>query len=72
MVTSGIMKNNAKVRIVRDGVIVYDGVIGSIQREKDSVKEVKQGIECGITIDGYNDIKEGDIFEAYEVVEVKR
>lgn len=72
MVTSGIMKNNAKVRIVRDGVIIYDGTIGSIQREKDSVKEVKQGIECGITIDGYNDIKEGDVFEAYEVVEVKR
>ncbi len=72
MVTSGVMKNNSKVRIVRDGVIIYDGTIGSIQREKDSVKEVKQGIECGITIDGYNDIKEGDIFEAYEVVEVKR
>lgn len=72
MVTSGVMKNNSSVRIIRDGVIIYDGKIGSIQREKDTVKEVKNGYECGITIDGYNDIKEGDTFEAYEMVEVKR
>ena len=71
-VTSGIMKNNSSVRIVRDGVIIYDGKISSIQREKDSVKEVKNGFECGITIEGYNDIKEGDVFETYEMVEVKR
>ena len=72
MVTSGLMKSGSKVRIVRDGVIIYDGKIGSIQREKDTVKEVKNGFECGITIDGYNDIKEGDVFETYEMVEVKR
>lgn len=72
MVTSGIMKNGASVRIVRDGVIIYEGKISSIQREKDSVKEVKHGFECGITIEGYNDIKEGDVFETYEMVEVKR
>ena len=72
MVTSGIIRNGAKVRIVRDGVIIYDGTIGSVQREKEQVKEVKNGFECGVTIDGYNDIKEGDIFETYEIVEVKR
>lgn len=72
MVTSGIMKNSSQVRIVRDGVIIYDGKIASVQRGKESVKEVKSGFECGITIEGYNDIKEGDVFETYENVEVKR
>ncbi len=72
MVTDGVIKNNAKVRIIRDGVIIFDGKIGSLQREKDSVKEVKAGYECGLTIDNYNDIKENDIFEAYEEVEIKR
>jgi len=71
-VKDGIIKNNASVRVIRDGVIIYDGKIGSLQREKDSAKEVKAGFECGITIDGYNDIKEADIFECYEVREVKR
>lgn len=71
-VTSGVLKNNTSVRIIRDGVIIYDGTISSLQREKDSVKEVKNGFECGVTIDGYNDIKEGDVFEAYTNVEVKR
>lgn len=71
-VKDGIIKNNANVRVIRDGVIIYDGKIGSLQREKDNAKEVKAGFECGITIDGYNDIKEQDIFECYEVREVKR
>ncbi len=71
-VIKDIMKNNSKARIIRDGTIIYDGKISSIQREKDSVKEVKEGYECGITIDGYNDLKVGDIIEAYEMVEVKR
>ncbi|MDD4705621.1 MAG: translation initiation factor IF-2 [Bacilli bacterium] len=71
-ITSGIIKNHSKVRIIRDGVIIYDGKISSIQREKDTVKEVKNGFECGITIEGYNDIKEKDVFEAYQEVEVKR
>ena len=71
-VLKDVMKNTSKVRIIRDGTIIYDGVISSIQREKDSVKEVKEGYECGITIDNYNDIKVGDILEAYEIVEVKR
>jgi translation initiation factor IF-2 len=72
MVTSGIIKNKSKVRIIRDGVIIYDGIISSLQREKDTVKEVKSGFECGITIENYNDIKEKDVFETYEMVEVKR
>ncbi len=71
-ITSGIIKRDAKARVIRDGVVIYDGNINSIAREKDQVKEVKQGIECGITIENYNDIKEGDIIEAYEVVEVAR
>ena len=71
-VTKNIIKNNSKVRVIRDGSIIYDGVISSIQREKDSVKEVKEGYECGITVDNFNDIKVGDILETYEIVEVKR
>lgn len=71
-ITSGIIKRDAKARVIRDGIVIYDGNINSIAREKDQVKEVKQGIECGITIENYNDIKEGDIIEAYEVVEVER
>lgn len=72
LVTNGIIKNKSKVRIIRDGVIIYDGIISSLQREKDTVKEVKNGFECGITIENYNDIKEKDVFETYELVEVKR
>jgi translation initiation factor IF-2 len=71
-VVSGIIKNKSQVRIIRDGVIIYDGVIASLQREKDTVKEVKSGFECGITIEGFNDIKPGDVFETYEMIEVKR
>ena len=72
MVISGVVRRDAKARIIRDGVIVYDGSINTIAREKDQVKEVKSGIECGITIENFNDIKTGDIIEAYEVVEVER
>ena len=72
IVTSGLIKNKSQVRIIRDGVIIYDGVISSLQREKDTVKEVKNGFECGITIENFNDIKEKDVFETYEMVEVKR
>lgn len=67
IVTSGIIKNKAQVRVIRDGVIIYDGIIASLQREKDTVKEVKNGLECGITIENFNDLKEGDIFEVYEM-----
>ncbi len=71
-VTSGVVKNNSKARLIRDGIIVYDGEIGSLQREKDSVKEVKRGFDCGITLENYSDIKEGDTIQAYEMKEVKR
>ena len=71
-VSDGIIKRDSKVRIIRDSVVLYDGEINSIQREKDSVKEVKKGLECGITIENYNDLKVGDIIEAYELVEIER
>ncbi len=72
MVTNGIIRRDAKARIIRDGVIIYDGAINTIAREKDQVKEVKSGIECGITIENFNDIKPGDIIEAYEIIEKER
>ena len=71
-VIDGIIKRDAKARIIRDGVVIYDGNINSIQREKDSAKEVKKGLECGITIENYNDIREKDVIEAYELQEIKR
>ena len=71
-VTDGIIRRDAKARVIRDSVVIYDGNIGSIAREKDQVKEVKQGLECGITIEDFNDIKENDIIEAYEIIEIKR
>ena len=71
-ITDGIIKNNAKARVIRDSVVIYDGNINSLQREKDSVKEVKKGLECGITVENFNDLKVGDIIEAYEMVEIKR
>ena len=71
-VTDGVIKRDAKARLIRDGIVIYDGNIGSLQREKDSVKEVKKGFECGITIENFNDIKVGDVIEAYEMVEINR
>lgn len=71
-VTEGLIRNGAKVHLVRDGVIIYEGKIASVQREKDTVKEVKKGFECGITLENFSDIKVGDIIENYEVIEVKR
>lgn len=71
-VLSGLLKADSKARIIRDGIVIYDGEINSIQREKNSVKEIKSGFECGITIENYNDIKEKDVIEAYEMVELKK
>ena len=71
-VTSGVIKNNALARVIRDGVVIAsDEKIASLQREKDTVKEVKKGFECGITLEKFNDFKEGDTIEAYEMIEVK-
>ena len=71
-VVEGIIRRDAKARVIRDGVVIYDGNINTVAREKDQVKEVKQGLECGITIENFNDIKENDIIEDYEIVEVRR
>jgi len=72
MVSSGELKRDGLVRLIRNGVTVYDGRLGSLKREQDDVKSVSAGYECGLTIDGYNDIKEGDIIEAYEMQEIAR
>ncbi len=72
MVTEGEITRGARVRLIRDGIVVHDGTIGSVRRFKDDVRSVAAGYECGIGIDGFRDIKEGDILEAYEVREVAR
>ncbi|GBD41105.1 Translation initiation factor IF-2 [bacterium HR39] len=72
MVTDGVVRRGARVRVVRDGVVVYDGVIGSLRRFKEDVREVREGYECGIGIEGFQDIREGDVLEVYEVQEVAR
>lgn len=71
-VTSGLIKRGAKARLIRDGIVVNDSTVSSLAREKDQVKEVKQGLECGITLENFNDIKEQDIIEVYEMVEIKK
>ncbi|WP_372903514.1 translation initiation factor IF-2 [Rhodohalobacter sp.] len=71
-VTEGKLNRNNPIRIIRDGVVIYDGEVDSLKRFKDDVKEVQAGYECGISIKGFNDIKVGDEFESYEVVEEKR
>ena len=70
-VTDGIIKNSSSVRVIRDGIVLCEDKISSLQRGKESVKEMKKGFECGLTLEAYNDIKEGDILEAFELVEVK-
>ena len=71
-VLEGIIKRNSMIRIIRDGIVVHSGELGSLKRFKDDVKEVKNNYECGLNIDKYNDIEVGDIVEAYEEVEVAR
>ena len=72
MVKEGKLTRNAKVRVIRDGIVIYTGALGSLKRFKDDVKEVASGYDCGLNIDGYNDIKVGDVVEAYQIVEIKR
>ena len=72
MVQEGKIYRTSNVRVIRDGIVVYTGTLGSLKRFKDDVKEVTKGYECGLNIDKFNDIKEGDIVEAYEQVEVKQ
>ena len=72
MVLDGKVTRNTKIRVIRDGIVVFTGNLGSLKRFKDDVKEVLTGYECGLNIDGFNDIKVGDIVEGYEQIEVKR
>ena len=71
-VLEGVIKRNSNIRVIRDGIVVHTGTLGSLKRFKDDVKEVKHNYECGLNIERYNDIKEGDIIEAFEEVEVAR
>ena len=72
MVTDGSIKRNNPIRLIRDGIVIYAGKLGSLKRHKDDAGEVKSGFDCGIGIDGFNDIKMGDVIESYEQREVKR
>ncbi|MGH1480785.1 MAG: translation initiation factor IF-2 [Geminicoccales bacterium] len=72
MVTDGIIRRTARVRLLRDDVVIHDGALGSLRRFKDDTKEVREGFECGIGVDSFSDIRQGDVIEAYEVEEVAR
>jgi translation initiation factor IF-2 len=71
-VLSGTIKRNSKIRLLRDGFKIYEGTISSLKREKDDAAKVDKGFDCGIQIDGYNDLKPDDLIEAYELEEIKR
>ena len=71
-VTSGEISRNNRVRVVRDGTVVYEGNISSLRRFKDDARSVRAGFECGIGVENFNDIKEGDVIEAFEIVQVPR
>ena len=71
-VTSGVIRNNLKARIIRDDIVIYNGEVKTLQHEKDQVKEVKKDMDCGITLENCQDYKENDIIEVYELVEIKR
>jgi len=71
-VRSGVIPRTARVRVIRDGVEVYEGGIGSLKRFKDDVREVREGFECGIGIENFNDVKVGDLIESYRIEEVAR
>lgn len=70
-VLDGKVNRNTKVRVIRNGIVQHTGALGSLKRFKDDVKEVASGYECGLNIDGYNDVEVGDIIEGYDMVEVK-
>lgn len=72
IVRDGKIKRSSKVRVIRDGIVIYTGELGSLKRFKDDAKEVISGYDCGLSVQGYNDIREGDLIEAYEEVEVKK
>src|ERR671937_2498466 len=72
MVTNGVVRRGAQVRVVRDGTVIYETSIAQLKRFKDDVREVSDGFECGILLDGFNDVKEGDVLECYETRQVER
>ena len=72
MVREGKIKRSSKVRVIRDGIVIHTGELGSLKRFKDDAKEVASGFECGLDIHNFNDVKEGDLIEAFEQVEVSR
>ncbi len=71
-VTEGKITRDSTVRLIRDGIVIYEGSINALKRFKDDAKEVAAGYECGITLENYNDVKEGDIIEAYVMEEIER
>ena len=72
MVTTGLVKRGAGVRLLRDSVVIHEGTLKTLKRFKDEVKEVKEGMECGMAFENYEDIKEGDVIECYQVIEEAR
>jgi translation initiation factor IF-2 len=71
-VIDGLIRRGARLRLLRDDVVIYEGALGSLKRFKDDAREVREGFECGIGIEGYNDVREGDVIEAFEIEEVAR
>jgi translation initiation factor IF-2 len=72
MVTAGVVRRNARIRLLRENVVVFTGELDSLKRFKDDAREVKEGFECGLNVKGYNDIQVGDILEFFEIREVAR
>jgi translation initiation factor IF-2 len=72
MVTSGEISRNDRIRVVRDGTVIYEGSLASLRRFKDDARSVREGFECGIGIENFNDVKEGDVLEGFVVVEIPR
>ena len=71
MVTDGVIKRDALVRVLREGIVVYEGKLASLKRYKDDAKEVRNGFECGLSIENYNDLKVGDVIEASQLKEIE-
>ncbi|NCB09847.1 MAG: translation initiation factor IF-2, partial [Bacteroidia bacterium] len=72
IVRDGKVTRNSKIRVIRDGIVIFTGNLGSLKRFKEDVKEVKNGYECGLNIDKFNDIKSGDLIESFQEVEVAK
>jgi len=71
-VRDGKVTRSTRVRVIRDGIVIYTGELGSLKRFKDDVRDVSAGYECGLNIEGFNDIKVGDVIEGYQTVQVKK